>query len=208
MENKNTETNVRLVLAQIGVIFVLPVLLLYFGLVPESWRIVVLFISSLFIYGIIKYERWEQKDFGYRIDNFRHALLPYTAFTLVGVTLIIWFADQNGMTPVEGWWTNPHFLYLFLIVSFLQEFAFRGFLIPLLKKVFKDRLGIVLINALLFTLIHILYPVPTIMLPLAFIGGLGFATLYMIYPNLILISLAHAVLNFVAVLFGFFVIIS
>jgi len=55
----------------------------------------------------------------------------------------------------------------------------------------------------LFALPHAMYPHPEINTPIAFVGGLWFAVLYLVYPNLLLISLSHAALNFTAVLYGF-----
>jgi len=196
----------RKVAFQIIGIFIVPVMLLYFNILPTSWRVIVLFAICFLVYRIVEREKWSPKDLGLSRDTFKKYLFPYLGFIVTGVFGILYFAQKMNMETQHFWWTKPHFLFLFLVVSFLQEFAYRGFLIPLLKKFFTDRLGIVLINALLFTLIHIIYPIPQIMLPLAFIGGLTFAVIYMKYPNLWLISIAHSVLNFVAVLHGFFVI--
>lgn len=200
------ETNKGLVLGQIFVIFILPIVVLYFNLINKEWRVLVLLVACTLIYGIITKEGWQPKDWGLRFDTLRHTLIPYLAFTLVSVTFVIWFASKLDMRIETYWWLDRHFWFIFLLVSVLQEFAYRGFLIPLLQKIISDRLGIVFINALLFTLLHVIYPVPSVMLPLAFIGGLGFAMMYTKYPNIIWLSLSHAVINFVAVLYGFFVI--
>ncbi len=207
----DTEANLkekRIILLQIVSIFVVPILLLYYNILSRGWRVSILILLCMFIAFIIHKEHWTLPSLGLSTHTFKKYLIPYLVFMVVGVTAIIFFADNFEMTPQSAWWTKPHFLFLFLIVSFLQEFAYRGFLIPKLKRVFSDRLGVVLINALIFTLLHIIYPIPQIMLPLAFAGGLALATIYMKYPNLLLISIAHSVLNFVAVLYGFFVIHS
>ena len=54
--------------------------------------------------------------------------------------------------------------------------------------------------------LHSIFPNPTIGLPIAFIGGLGFALMYMKYPSLLLIIISHSIINFFVVLYGFFVI--
>lgn len=51
---------------------------------------------------------------------------------------------------------------------------------------------------------HTIYPKPVFSMILGTLAGLLFATLYVIYPNLILASVIHAVLNFTAVYLGFF----
>lgn len=198
----------RVILFQITSIFIIPILLIYYNILEKGWRVYILILISIFIAFILKKEHWTMPALGLSTHTFKKYLIPYLIFILIGVSSIIFFADNLEMEPQSAWWTKPHFLFLFLVVSVLQEFAYRGFLIPKLKRVFSDRLGVVLINALIFTLLHIIYPIPQIMLPLAFAGGLALATLYMKYPNLVLISIAHSVLNFVAVLYGFFVIHS
>jgi membrane protease YdiL (CAAX protease family) len=86
----------------------------------------------------------------------------------------------------------------------LQEIAYRGFLFPKLKELTNSWLVIIFVNTILFTILHAIYPMPGLMLPVAFISGLALAVMYRFYPNLILISLSHAILNFIAVLHGFF----
>lgn len=196
----------QIVLGQIFLIFIAPVLLIYYGFIPRESRMIVLIVVSLFVYSIILKEKWSNSELGFVKNNFKKYLIPYLVFMIVGVFTIILYARNFDMQIQDLWWTKPHFLFLFIFVSFLQEFAYRGFLIPKLKMIFTDRLGVVFINALLFTLLHIIFPIPQVMLPLAFIGGLVFSVLYIKYPDLILVSIAHSVLNFVAVLYGFFVI--
>jgi membrane protease YdiL (CAAX protease family) len=86
----------------------------------------------------------------------------------------------------------------------LQEIAYRGFLFPKLQELSQKWWVVIGANTVLFTFLHIIYPIPGIMLPVAFFSGLALSIMYRYYPNLILISLAHAVLNFIAVLHGFF----
>ncbi|MES2416126.1 MAG: CPBP family intramembrane glutamic endopeptidase [Patescibacteria group bacterium] len=197
-----------MVFGQIFLIFVLPIILLYLNILPKEARVFILILACLLIYAIIKKEKYTLQDLGISVHTFKKYLIPYLCLMTLSVIVIISYSERLEMEPQPQWWTKPHFLFLFLVVSFLQEFAYRSFLVLKLKQVFGDRLGIVLINALLFTLLHIIYPIPQVMLPLAFIGGLAFTVIYMKYPNLFLISLTHSVLNFVAVLHGFFVIYS
>lgn len=201
---RNEQKN--LILIQICFIFVIPVLLVYFNVINPSWRVFVISVACLLMYGIVRKEKWTEKMMGLSHELTKKHLIAYLVFTLVGSFGIIFFASKLNMQVQSNWWMKPHFWFLFLLLSFLQEFAYRTFLLNLLHRVFTDKLGIVLINALLFTMLHIIYPVPQIMLPLSFIGGLLFAVMYEKYPSLILVTGAHAVLNFIAVLLGFFVI--
>jgi len=198
----------RLKIVQIFIIFVLPVLLLYFNIIPVSWRMIMLAISALFIYGIIRKEEWSYEQMGLRHDNFKKAIPFYLVFTIIGVGVLFLLDQKIHMPDID---TRSFLLrtwIFFIPVSVFQEFAFRSFLIPRLKELYHNNFVIVLINASLFTLIHIIFPNLGIGLPLAFVSGTFFAWLYIKYPNLVLISLAHSVLNVTAVLLGFFAIVK
>lgn len=194
----------ELVLYQIFFIFILPIALLIFGIVPLEWRMVVLCVSMLFMYGVIQNEKMSDAAMGLGTKNFRRSFLPYLLFTGAGVFGLIHLSRFLGITPDIVWWQSPHLLFLFLPVSLLQEIAYRGFLFPKLQQLSSKGWVIVGANTVLFTVLHAIYPMADIMLPVAFFSGLAFALMYRFFPNLLLISGAHAVLNFVAILYGFF----
>ncbi len=198
----------RLILVQIFIIFVLPVFLLYFHILPISWRFVLLAISSLVIYGIIRREEWSFEEMGIRHDNFKKAIPFYLSFVVVGIVALFFIDHKLNMPDIE---TKNYIIrtwIFFIPVSFFQEFAFRSFLIPRLEKIYNKKYIVIFINAVLFTLLHIIFPNLGIGLPIAFVSGVFFAWLYIKYPNLVLISLAHSVLNIIAVLLGFFAVIK
>ena len=192
------------IMAQIFLIFILPVMLLYFKIVSDNWRMVLLMISALIIYGIIRHENWTHKEMGVRYDNIKKAFPYYLFFTVLGFATLIFLGHKVGMPDID---TEIFFIktfVLFLPISFFQEFTFRSFLMTRLQELFKNQYYIIFINALLFTLMHIIYPSLGIILPMVFVSGVLFAWLYLKYPNLILISISHAILNVTAVLLGFF----
>jgi membrane protease YdiL (CAAX protease family) len=76
----------------------------------------------------------------------------------------------------------------------------------MLRKAFNNVPFVIFLNASLFALIHIIYINTDIVLPLTFIGGIGFAVMYYKYPNLVMISISHTILNFTAMILGFFVV--
>lgn len=198
----------ELVLAQILYLFVLPTLLLYYGIIPGQLRIILLFVVALFLYGIIKRAQWTYDDLALRTDYMKD-IVPYVLFTIGGIGLLLWVWKINPYTTVRPnyeWWEDARFLLLFIPISVLQEVIFRGILMKLLRHAFKSPLFIILINASLFTLIHIIYAHSVVVLPLTFIGGIGFAWIYYTYPNLILISISHTILNFIAMILGFFIV--
>lgn len=198
----------ELVWAQILYIFVLPTLLLYYHVIPGQFRIILLFAVALLLYGIIKRAHWTYADLAIRKD-FLKDVIPYALFTLGGMGFIIWLwyiTPFKTVRPSYEWWEDARFLLLFIPISVLQEVVFRGVLMKLLRHAFSSPLFIIMVNASLFTLIHIIYAHSVVVLPLTFIGGIGFAWIYYTYPNLILISLSHTILNFVAMILGFFIV--
>lgn len=91
-----------------------------------------------------------------------------------------------------------------IIGAILQECIYRAYLVKLIQDIIKNNKIVFLINVVIFTFLHIFYAQPEIMLPLACGGGIIFTYLYMKYPNLILVSCAHIILNFTALSYGFF----
>lgn len=197
-----TSRQVR-VLFEIIFLFIFPPLLIYLHIIPKSIWFVALLIMFLIIPSIVIKEKWSLKSLGIRLDNISSGLLPYTIFTILGVLVMISIAQIVKSGTVENWWQDAHFQFLFLPISFIQEFAYRSFLIPRLKNFTRSPFLIIFLNAILFSLLHIFYPNPMVNLPLTFVAGLGFAALYYRYPNLILITISHCILNFLAVYYCF-----
>lgn len=196
----------KIIVAQIFLIFVVPIVLLYFNILPVSWRIVMLAVNALLIYGIITREHWTHEDMGVHTQNFKKSFPFYLFFTIVGLVALFLIDHKMNMPDID---TTNYIIrtwIFFLPISFFQEFAFRSFLIPRLKELYDNTFVIVFINAILFTLMHIIYPNLGIGLPIAFVSGIFFAWLYVKHPNLLLITISHSILNITAVLLGFFAI--
>jgi len=123
-------------LIQIILLFVIPVLLLYFKVIKYKYKIHILSLISLVTLLIIVFENWNFEKLGLRIDNIQIAFIPYAIFTLLGVVVLFLIAKLLKATPEENFWRDNHFIYGFIILSLLQEFLFRGFLIPKLAVFF------------------------------------------------------------------------
>lgn len=197
----------ELVLAQILYLYVIPTLLLYYEVIPGQFRIVMLFGIALTLYGIIKRAHWTYQDLEIK-KNFIKDFIPYAIFTIVGVVVLYFMSETIPVIENREhyeWWENARFLILFVPISVLQEIIFRGVLMHMLKRAFKSIPFIIILNASLFALIHIIYLNTFVVMPLTFVAGIGFALMYHKYPNLIMISISHTVLNFTAMILGFFV---
>lgn len=201
---QHTHAEKELAYVQIFFIFVFPVALLISGAVPVSWRMFMLCSSMLLMYGIIVHEKMSDAACGISRKNLPKSIFAYGVFTLLGIGALEFLSNLWNLEGVSIWYKSPHLLFLFLPVSLLQEIAYRGFLFPKLAIITDKKWVLILLNTILFTLIHTIYPRPEVMVPFAFVIGLAFAIMYDRYPNLILISIAHSVLNFYAILHGFF----
>jgi membrane protease YdiL (CAAX protease family) len=201
----SSEKEKELVWIQILYLYVAPTLLLYFGIIPGQLRIILLLFVALLLLGIVRHAHWTHTDVGI-IPNFMKDAVPYTLFTAAGVIFTVWLGHIYPHASFPDWWEDAKFLILFIPISVLQEIVFRGVLMNLLRRTFSSPIFIITINAIVFALIHVIYLHSTFVLPFTFIAGIGFAWMYWQYPNLVLISVSHTILNFVAMILGFFVI--
>jgi membrane protease YdiL (CAAX protease family) len=195
----------ELVWLQILYLFIIPVLLMYFDVFPSGFRIPLLLVISILLFGIVKHNNWTSSDFGIKKD-FMKDIIPYTLFTIGGVFFILWLSYLEPRAPLLRWWQNTKFLLLFIPVSILQEIIFRGILMNMLMRAFKNPIFIIFLNAIIFSLMHVIYFDFKFVLPVTFIAGVGFAWMYYQYRNLPLVSISHIILNFMAMILGFFVI--
>jgi membrane protease YdiL (CAAX protease family) len=195
----------ELVWLQILYLFIVPVLLLYYKVLPGNFRFIMLFIVALLLYGIVKHAKWKYSDLGIHKD-FIKDIIPYSIFTVAGIFFLIWLAKIVPHEPFLGWWQNAKFLILFIPISILQEIIFRGILMNMLLRAFRSPIFIIVLNACVFSLMHVIYLNSTFVLPMTFMAGIGFAWMYYKYENLPLISISHTILNFTAMVLGFFVI--
>lgn len=207
-EIENSRRQKELVWVQILYLYIIPVLLLYFDVLPGdlvNLRFIVLFIVCVFLFGIVKHAKWTWNDVGI-FKDFLKDITPYALFTIGSIGFLFWLFEISNYIPMFEWWRNVKFLLLFIPISVLQEVALRGILMNMLRRAFKSPIFIIILNSSIFALIHIIYLNATFVLPFTFIAGLGFAWMYYKYPNLILISISHAILNFVGMILGFFVV--
>lgn len=195
------ESTAYSLLAQI-VFFIAAVASIKIGLVPVRYRIgllvcIVLAASLVLVSGGATWFA-----IGIRIDNLWQALFLYAPATMAAA-LILWALSGFRKTGRVRW-VHPHFLYFALPLSLAQQFFFQAFLLQRLETVFAVPLAIAVV-ALLYGFMHTIYPDKRFNMILASGGGVMWAILYTLAPNLIVASLSHAFLNVFAVRFSFFV---
>lgn len=189
---------------EILLLFVLPVVLIYYRIISFRYRIHSLIIVAIIAFLIILFKQWSLDKLGISLNTPMIYLAPYAIFTLFSAILLIIISKLLKRRTQPNFFSKKHFIYGFIMVSIFQEFLFRGYLFPVLQQIFPKASLIILVNAILFTSIHSIYSNDTISLVMIFLGGIFFASIYSIYPNLILITISHAILNFIVVLYGFY----
>lgn len=185
------------------VLFIVPVILLYFKIIPFRYRVHTLTLITLASVVIILSEKWGLDKLGLAVGSISSYWAPYLLFTVTLAAIAYVFARLLKRKAKPEWWRDTHFIYGFVIVSVLQEFIFRGFLIPELQSFISTTLLVIAVNALLFGFMHVIYSDDVPVLTGIFLGGIGFAAMYIYFPSLILVIISHAILNFLVVYFGF-----
>jgi membrane protease YdiL (CAAX protease family) len=192
---------------QVLLVFVLPVYLLYKKIIPFKYRLHVLFFIFLIVIFFIIIEGMTFYDLGIRFDNIDNHIFPYIAFTVLVSVAIIYLSKYvlKREHYIHYWHEKRFHILVFIPLCFLQEFIFRGYLIPKLFDIFNSSIMVVFINSLLFMYIHVIYSRKNLDLLLVFIEGFLLAMIYIFYTNLIFVAIAHSIHNFIAIFFKFFV---
>jgi membrane protease YdiL (CAAX protease family) len=189
-----------LVALQIVALYVLPVLTIALGLVPAAYRYWMFGAGMAVLVIEMAAARWPPRRIGLRLDNLVPCLPPYAAFTAVAVSglgLLTWLLGRSPAGHALDRW-DPALTTAIVALSLLQEVSFRGYLLAKLDAVFDGTAPKVVANAALFAWLHAIFPDPLLSVSITFLAGLGFAAMFVRYPNLWLAGASHAVLNCVA----------
>ncbi|MFZ6036354.1 MAG: type II CAAX prenyl endopeptidase Rce1 family protein [Patescibacteria group bacterium] len=184
---------------------ILPLALITSGMIRARWRWYLLTGVVLAISGVFFIRRTTLADIGIHTDYIVATLLAYGIFAVTGCVFLRWLSMVLGQAPHTDWRQDTHFRYWFIPISIGQQYVFMSFSLRQLIELTDVVWAAVIINAVLFAIMHSIYGNWRVHLPLALVAGLGFSALYSVFPNLIVASAAHMVLNFTAVYYGFFV---
>lgn len=78
-----------LIIFEILLLFVIPIMLLYFKKINFKYRIHVISLIFIITLGIIILEKWSLFDLGIRTDNIGESIIPYALFTVIGVSALV-----------------------------------------------------------------------------------------------------------------------
>ncbi|MEO9571272.1 MAG: CPBP family intramembrane glutamic endopeptidase [Polaribacter sp.] len=110
-------------------------------------------------------------------------------------TCFVWFTNKESLFTVV---LNKPLMWLAILIfySFLsvypQEIIYRTFFFKRYQVLFKNEHVFILINALIFSLAHLLFK-NTLVLFLTFLGGILFAITYNKTKSTLLVSIEHSI---------------
>ena len=191
------------ILFEVFLVSILPISLIKLNLIAKKFRLILLFLVFSCVILIIRFQNIPLKVLGLRIDNISESFFIYLISTTIAIIFLFSLSRIFKNKKAINWYQDPHFLFLFLPISFAQQFLFQGFLFSQLSLIFGTIL-VVIINALIFGYMHTIYPRPLFSFYLGTLSGVFFGILNTFYPNILLLTITHAILNIAAVYFGFF----
>ena len=189
---------------EVVVLFLLPVLLVYLRIIPLKYIFPTILSVFILVLMITLSKNINPLNLGIRLDNLAISAIPYVLLTIFGSLLIYFLAKKLKKEPFKNCWKFYHFQFGFIFLALFQEFLYRSFLMHELKLMFSSFFLIVIIDAFLFSIMHVIFVDKKMAVSITFLAGLVFASVYYFYPNLLLITLSHAILNFVASYYNFF----
>lgn len=137
----------------------------------------------------------------------RQGVVPWGIATLVMLCGILAAGIFLRHKPAEDPLRDPHFLFLFIPISIVQQFMYQSVLLQALLRTFAPWFAIAAC-ALCFGYMHTVFPRRWRNFIFASLGGAAFSMLFYWYPNFLLAALSHMVLNFAAVYMGFFTLLT
>ncbi|USN45366.1 MAG: CPBP family intramembrane metalloprotease [Candidatus Woesearchaeota archaeon] len=190
-------------IVELFIVFFIPLLMIYLRIIPFEYQMQVIYALTIGVVFAMIAEGWTAEMMGFTTDNLLLSIVVYGLFTLVGVLILELLAKFTTRPVWYDWRKDKSLLYGFFPISVGQELIFRSYLIPVLFVFFDQVWLVILVNALLFASMHLIFKLPKTVFLTLFAGGAAFAGIYIVLPNIVLISLSHAALNFVIVHFGF-----
>ncbi len=151
------------------------------------------------------YGRWSGLSFlemGFTRRLLGCSLLVNALVTVVVIGGIVWLAAPRLLT-------HPHFprsLWFPLFYVFLscpaQEFLYRGLIFSILERGgVRNGVVLVVVSAFLYASLHVFFTKP-FMVPLTFLMGLCWGTIYLFFRNLWGIILSHVLVGLIAIMAG------
>ncbi len=183
-----------------------PLLLLVWFSAGESQGFVLF--GTFFVVGTLTYMRikkgiWSLRDIG--ITKIFHGWKQYLLGTIIGIIVLFLFDRYTPPTDREANGLPIQTFILFSVLgSYVQEFMYRGYLYRLGHMIWENKRIVIVLNIVLFALMHSIYDNWYITVPITFLAGILFTGIYSLYMNFFLIGFMHMIFNALALYLGLF----
>ena len=181
-------------------LYILPVILIFTGIIPFDYRFITLGIVGLLIILSAILRRVSLSETGFNQPNLIPAIKNILPITLICACSSIFYYHFYG-TRIDNSGIPIYFYAFYILLSApLQEFLYRSYIFYILSEVNLSRYFLI-ISAVLYALAHVIYnDIPTVILSL--IIGIYWAYHYIRFKNLYSIAFSHIVLGIVAIATG------
>jgi uncharacterized protein len=182
-------------------IYIIPVLLLLFSVIPYQYRFYVLELTTLVLLVYARFSKISFRQLGFRMDNIQVSILNLVPVTLglSTVMLLVYFFDKSKPT-LYG--TMLFYLFYVFISSPSQEFIYRGFLFELFSGIELGKAQKIIFSSILYSFVHIIY-LDLATLVVTFMMGLIWGYSYNKSRNIFSVSLSHSIIGAISILLGF-----
>lgn len=186
----------RLKFTELIIIFLMIPVSFVFSFSPIIKLTIGLFSFSYIIYILIKVEKIKfriQKNINWNF--FWLSTIIKFLFIIIATTTFVYFTDKTNLFTVV---LNKPILWIAILIFYTlfsvypQELIYRTFFFKRYQSLFKNEHIFILLNALIFSLAHLLFK-NTLVIFLTFLGGLLFAITYNKTKSTLLVSIEHAI---------------
>lgn len=172
-------------------------LLHYFKLLPFHFIVTMVVLSVIAVVYILRHPRVSNRVFG--LNGFNHWGYLWALFAVfaVGSALFVYVTtpSQLFIMPMQHPWRWLAIMAFYPVFSGVtQELLFRGFFMERYKPLFTRPWVLIVVNALLFGLAHLMFG-HWLTVGLSTIGGFIYAWLYYRYKSILIASIVHGLIG-------------
>lgn len=174
------------------IIFLLIPTLFMLQILPKNYMFFVLWLGSLYAFYHIKKVNLNLFK-GFKIDEFKDIFKRFLILSIF-LTIFTFFSSRNSFLFLPKQRIDIWILVMLfypILSAFFQEIIFRTFFTLRYINLFKNQNLFIFINALIFTLVHLLYG-NLIAVVFSFFGGILFIKTYLKSNSTLLCSIEHS----------------
>lgn len=187
----------------IGFFYVVPIALLYLGIIPFKIYYPILMLMGLILAAYAIQKGITAEHLGFRHDTLKKALIYSVTLSAV-ISVLVFVGFRFGILGNwRGQTENIWFLLFYVFISApIQEFIFRSLMFFELKQFFGAKKWLVIIvSAVIFSLAHAFFRSWGV-LAVTFLAGLFWGVLYDETHNFWGVAVSHAIIGATAVILG------